>query len=171
VLSVAKNKKRRLKMSQEHKLNIGDKAPEFCLPDQEDRQVCLKEYEGRWVVLYFYPRDNTPGCTVEAVDFTAVKKELETMNAVVLGVSPDSSKSHRNFIAKKELTITLLSDPEHRVIEMYGAWQLKKNYGREFYGVVRSTFLIDPGGRIAHLWPNVKAKGHAEAVKEKLKEI
>jgi len=158
-------------MSNENKLNVGDNAPGFCLPDQEDGDVCLKDFKGKWVVLYFYPKDNTPGCTVEAVDFTGIKSGLEAMDTVVLGVSPDSTKSHRNFISKQELTITLLSDPGHKVIELYGAWQLKKNYGKEYYGVVRSTFLIDPGGKIAHAWTNVKANGHAEAVKQKLEAL
>ena len=158
-------------MSKENKLNVGDNAPGFCLPDQEDGDVCLKDFKGKWVVLYFYPKDNTPGCTVEAVDFTGIKADLEAMDTVVLGVSPDSTKSHRNFISNQELTITLLSDPGHKVIELYGAWQLKKNYGKEYYGVVRSTFLIDPGGKIAHAWTNVKANGHAEAVKQKLEKL
>lgn len=158
-------------MSNENKLNAGDNAPDFCLSNQEDGDVCLKDFKGKWVVLYFYPKDNTPGCTIEAVDFSGIKGDLEEMNTVVLGVSPDSTKSHRNFISKKELTITLLSDPEHKVIESYGAWQLKKNYGKEYYGVVRSTFLIDPEGKIAHAWHTVKAKGHAEAVKQKLEEL
>lgn len=158
-------------MSKENKLNVGDNAPGFCLPDQEDGDVCLKDFKGKWVVLYFYPKDNTPGCSIEAVDFTGIKADLEAMDTVVLGVSPDSTKSHRNFISKKELTITLLSDPGHKVIELYGAWQLKKNYGKEYYGVVRSTFLIGPGGKIAHVWPTVKANGHAEAVKQKLEEL
>jgi peroxiredoxin Q/BCP len=158
-------------MNKENKLNTGDIAPDFCLPDEQDGDVCLKNFKGKWVVLYFYPKDNTSGCTLEAMDFTAVKDDLESMGAVILGVSPDSTKSHRNFISNKSLTIPLLSDPEHKVIEQYGAWQLKKNYGKEYYGVVRSTFLINPDGTIAHAWPNVKVKGHAEAVKETLQSL
>jgi len=154
-----------------NKVNIGDRAPGLSLKDQRDREVSLKHYAGKWVVLYFYPRDNTSGCTLEAVEFTGLEKEFEQLNAVILGVSPDSCQSHRNFIDKKSLTITLLSDPEHRVIETYGAWQLKKNYGREYHGVVRSTFLIDPEGNIAFAWPKVKARGHAAAVKEKLQQL
>lgn len=152
-------------------LKTGDNAPVFRLTDQDDQEVGLEDFKGKWVVLYFYPKDNTPGCTVEAVDFTGLKDELEALDTVVLGVSPDSTKSHRNFIAKKELTIRLLSDPDHKVIEQYGAWRLKKNYGREYYGVARSTYLIDPEGNIAHPWANVKAKGHAEAVKTKIEEL
>ena len=152
-------------------MNIGDKAPDFSLENQAGENISLKQFEGKWVILYFYPKDNTTGCTLEAVEFTALKEELEKMNAVILGVSPDSVKSHYNFIGKKELGITLLSDPGHQVIEAYGAWQLKKNYGREYYGVVRSTVLIDPRGKIAYIWPKVKAKGHADMVKAKLEEI
>jgi len=158
-------------MNQPKQLQTGDKAPEFCLPDQEDKNTCLSDYKGQWVVLYFYPRDNTSGCTVEAIDFTTAKKDLEAKNTVILGVSPDSVKSHQNFIAQKELTITLLSDPRHEVMEKYGVWQLKKMYGKESYGVVRSTFIIDPQGNIAFAWVNVKAGGHVEKVVRKLAEL
>lgn len=158
-------------MGETKNLQIGDNAPAFCLPDQDGKETCLSDYKGKWVVLYFYPKDNTPGCTVEAIDFTAVKKDLEAKNTVILGVSRDPVKSHQNFIAKQELTITLLSDPEHKVIEAYGAWQLKKMYGKESYGIVRSTFLIDPEGKIVFTWPNVKAKGHVEKVVQKLAEL
>ena len=155
----------------EKTLQTGDQAPVFCLSDQEGKETCLADYQGRWVVLYFYPKDNTPGCTIEAIDFTAVKKDLEAKNTVILGVSPDSGKSHQNFIAKQGLTITLLSDPDREVLEAYGAWQLKKMYGKESWGVVRSTFLIDPQGKIAFAWPTVKAKGHAEKVVQKIAEL
>lgn len=158
-------------MNKSSDLKIGDKAPGFCLPDQDDKETCLADYKGKWVVLYFYPKDNTSGCTLEAVDFTTVKKDLEAKNTVVLGVSRDSIKSHQNFIAKQQLTITLLSDPDHKVIEAYGAWQLKKMYGKESYGIVRSTFLIDPAGKIAFAWPTVKAKGHVEKVVRKIEEL
>lgn len=158
-------------MSESVKLNSGDRAPGFILLDQDDNEVSLEQLKGKWVVLYFYPKDNTPGCTVEAIDFTGFKAELEEKNAVVLGVSPDSTKSHRNFISKKSLTITLLSDPDHIALQKYGAWGLKKNYGKEYFGVIRSTFLIDPQGNIANAWYNVKAKGHAEKVLAKLGEL
>lgn len=152
-------------------MNIGEKAPEWTLQDQDENEIKLSDFKGKWVIFYFYPKDNTAGCTVEAVDFTAAKADLEAKNAVILGVSPDSAKSHRNFIDKKELTITLLSDPDHTVMEQYGVWQLKKNYGREYYGVVRTTFLIDPEGNLAFAWNKVKAKGHVEKVAEKLAEL
>ncbi len=149
----------------------GEEAPDFCLPNQDGDEVCLKDFRGRWVVLYFYPKDNTSGCTREATDFTARKGEFEELGAVILGASPDSVKSHANFIVKKGLGLTLLSDPEHEVLGKYGAWQLKKRYGREYMGVVRSTFLIDPEGKIAHAWRNVRVNGHVDAVLEKLREF
>jgi peroxiredoxin Q/BCP len=152
-------------------LKAGDKAPEFCLPNQDEVEICLRDLTGKWVVLYFYPKDNTPGCTTEACDFTAALPDFEGLDAVILGVSPDSPKKHRNFIEKKDLKITLLSDEDKEVCQKYGVWQLKKNYGREYMGVVRSTFLIDPDGKIAHVWSKVKVKGHVEEVKEKLKEL
>ena len=142
----------------------GDAAPEFCLPQSEGKQVCLRDLRGKWVVLYFYPKDNTSGCTKEAQEFTRLKSKFEGMGAVIIGISPDSIESHRKFRERHALTITLLSDEEHQVLEAYGVWQLKRMYGREYRGVVRSTFLIDPEGRIAEVWTKVKVKGHAEAV-------
>jgi peroxiredoxin Q/BCP len=149
-------------------LNVGDTVPDFCLPNQDEEEICLRDIKGRWIVLYFYPKDNTPGCTTEACDFTAALPDFEGLNAIVLGVSPDSPKKHRNFIEKKELKITLLSDEEKEVCEMFGVWQLKKNYGREYMGVVRSTFIIDPDGKIAAKWEKVRVKGHVDEVKAKL---
>jgi peroxiredoxin Q/BCP len=146
-------------------------APEFCLPDQDGNQVCLKDFSGKWVVLYFYPKDMTKGCTLEAIDFSSALPEFNQMNAVILGVSPDSVERHQKFRAKEDLKVTLLSDPDHTVLEQYGVWQLKKMYGREYYGVVRSTFLINPETMIVHSWPKVRVKGHVEAVKTKLHEL
>ncbi|MDH4211136.1 MAG: thioredoxin-dependent thiol peroxidase [candidate division WOR-3 bacterium] len=148
------------------KLKVGDKAPEFCLPDANNKKVCIDEFRGRWLVLYFYPRDNTSGCTKEAVDFTANVKDFKKMNAAVVGVSPDSVTSHMNFISKHDLEVILLSDPEHKVLEEYGVWQKKSMYGREYYGVVRTTFVIDPKGKIKQKWEKVKVAGHADAVKD-----
>ncbi len=153
------------------KLEIGEKAPEFCLPNQDGEEVCLNNYKGKWVVLYFYPKDNTSGCTREAKDFTEHLHDFEKLGAVVLGVSPDSVESHKKFREKHSLKVTLLSDPEHKVLEAYGAWGLKKRYGKEYYGVIRSTFIIDPEGKIAYRWYNVRVNGHVEKVKEKLKEL
>jgi len=145
-------------------LKTGDAAPEFCLHNSEAREVCLKGFRGKWVVLYFYPKDNTSGCTKEALEFTELRSKFEGMKAVIIGISPDSAESHRKFREKHALTITLLSDPDHEALEAYGVWQLKRMYGREYHGVVRSTFLIDPEGNIAEAWTKVKVKGHAEAV-------
>jgi peroxiredoxin Q/BCP len=149
----------------------GKKAPAFTLPDQNDKKTKLPDFAGQWVVLYFYPKDNTPGCTTEACEFTDGLKAFEKLNAVVLGVSPDSTASHRKFIEKQNLEITLLSDPERKVLEKYGAFGTKKMYGKEVKGVIRSTFLIDPGGKVAHVWTKVKAAGHAARVREKLEEL
>ena len=152
-------------------VEISKEAPDFCAMDREGNEHCLADYKGRWVVLYFYPKDNTPGCTTEAVDFTPLKGEFETMGAAIIGVSPDSERSHQRFADKHDLTITLLSDPEHQILERYGAWKEKKMYGKSFLGVQRSTVLIDPEGNVAHHWPKVKAKDHAAEVKEKLEEL
>ena len=147
------------------------KAPEFCLPNQDETEICLRDLSGKWVVLYFYPKDNTPGCTTEACDFTNELEEFEDLDAVILGVSPDSPKKHRNFIEKKGLKITLLSDEDKEVLKAYGAWGLKKMYGKEYEGVIRSTFIIDPNGEIVAEWRKVRVKGHVEEVKNKLKEL
>jgi len=152
-------------------LNVGDTVVDFCLPNQDEEEICLRDIKGKWIVLYFYPKDNTPGCTTEACDFTAALPDFEGLNAVVLGVSPDSPKKHRNFIEKKDIKITLLSDEEKELCQIFGVWQLKKNYGREYMGVVRSTFIIDPDGKIAAKWEKVKVKGHVDEVKAKLEEL
>ncbi len=152
-------------------VELGKPAPDFCLLDQDEVQRCLKDYRGKWVVLYFYPKDNTSGCTKEAQGFTAMKEEFEKLGAVILGVSPDSPKSHRNFREKKGITITLLSDPQHQVMEAYGAWGMKKSRGKEKPGVIRSTVLIDPEGLVRFHWSKVKVAGHVEAVLEKLREL
>jgi len=152
-------------------LNVGDTVPDFCLPNQDEEEICLRDIKGRWIVLYFYPKDNTPGCTTEACDFTEALPDFESLNAIVLGVSPDSPKKHRNFIEKKGLKITLLADEEKELCQMFGVWQLKKNYGREYMGVVRSTFIIDPDGKIAAKWEKVRVKGHVDEVKKRLEEL
>ena len=152
-------------------LETGEKAAPFSLPDHDGSQVSLGDFEGSWLVLYFYPKDNTPGCTTEACDFTESIEDFKGLEARVVGVSPDSARSHSNFIEKHKLAITLLSDPEHKVIEAYGAWQKKKMYGREYWGVQRSTVLIDPQGTLAYHWPKVSVKGHVSEVKDKLAEL
>lgn len=146
-------------------------APEFCLPNQDDVEICLRDLKGKWIVLYFYPKDNTPGCTTEACDFSEAAPDFSSLNAVILGVSADSTAKHRNFIEKKDLSITLLSDESKGMLEEYGVWSLKKNYGKEYMGIVRSTLIIDPKGVVKALWKNVKVKDHARIVKEKLEEL
>jgi peroxiredoxin Q/BCP len=133
--------------------------------------VCLGDYRGKWVVLYFYPKDNSKTCTIEAVDFTNKLKQFEELDTIVIGVSPDSVKSHKNFSTKHDLNFILLSDPEHEVLEKYGVWKLKKMYGREYMGVERSTFIIDPEGKISAEWRKVRVKGHVEAVKQRIVEL
>ena len=152
-------------------LETGQKAPEFCLSNQDKVEICLRDLKGKWVILYFYPKDLTPGYTTEACEFTEAMPRFEELDAVILGVSPDSPEKHRKFIEKKELKITLLSDENKEVLKAYGAWGLKKMYGKEYEGVIRSTFLIDPDGNIAAVWPKVRVKGHVEAVKQKLEEL
>jgi thioredoxin-dependent peroxiredoxin len=152
-------------------LAVGKKAPDFALDNQNDETIRLRDLNGSWVVLYFYPKDDTPGCTVEACDFTSGLKGFEKLNATVLGCSPDSTESHRRFIAKHKLKIDLLSDPERETLLKYGAWGEKQMYGRVTQGVLRSTVIIDPAGKVAHHWPKVSAQGHAAAVREKLKEL
>jgi thioredoxin-dependent peroxiredoxin len=150
---------------------VGKKAPDFATKNQNDQLVRLGDLLGKWVVLYFYPKDDTPGCTVEACDFTSGLKDFEKLNAVVLGCSPDSTESHRRFIAKHKLTVGLLSDPDRRLLKDYGSWGEKNTYGRVTEGVIRSTVIIDPKGNVAHHWPKVSAKGHAEEVRDVLGEL
>ncbi|EDM23501.1 thioredoxin-dependent thiol peroxidase [Caminibacter mediatlanticus] len=147
------------------------KASDFCLPNQDGVEICLRDLKGKWVILYFYPKDNTPGCTTEAKEFSELIDEFEKLGAVVIGVSPDSPKKHCNFIEKHGLKITLLSDEEKKVLKEYGAWGKKKNYGREYEGVIRSTFIIDPEGNIVKEFRNVRAKDHATKVLEELKKL
>ncbi|HLP90647.1 MAG TPA: thioredoxin-dependent thiol peroxidase [Nostocaceae cyanobacterium] len=149
----------------------GQLAPDFSTPNQNGDLVTLANFKGQWLVLYFYPKDDTPGCTTEAKDFTELSSEFDKLGAKIVGVSPDSGKAHCKFIAKHELSITLLSDPEHQLIETYGGWRLKKFMGKEYMGVARSTFLISPEQNIAYVWADVKAKGHAQQVLKKLQEL
>jgi peroxiredoxin Q/BCP len=153
------------------KIEEGGKAPGFKLPDQDGTLVSLSDYEGKWVVLYFYPKDDTPGCTTEACEFTAGIADFKGLSAEVLGCSPDSPETHRKFISKYDLGVRLLSDPDHGVMEIYGAWGEKNLYGRVTVGVIRSTVIIDPEGRVAHRWKRVKARGHAEKVRERLQKL
>ena len=153
------------------KIEVGKKAPAFTLQDEAGEKVKLSDFAGQWVVLYFYPKDDTPGCTVEACEFTAGLSGFEKLDATVFGCSRDTPESHRKFIAKYKLKVKLLSDPDHEVMDKYGAWGEKSNYGKTSMGVIRSTTLIDPEGKVAYRWPTVKAAGHAEQVAEKLAEL
>ena len=153
------------------KLQKGDIAPDFCLKDQDEEMICLKDFKGRNVVLYFYPKDNTPGCSLEAMTFTRYKDEFEKYNTTILGVSKDSCASHKKFIENKDLNITLISDSEKEIQEKYGVWRLKKFMGKEFMGTIRSTFLIDSNGMIRKVWDNVKVKGHVEEVLVEVKSL
>ena len=150
-------------------LNIGDKAPEFNLPDKDGNMVKLSDFKGKKVVLYFYPKDNTPGCTRQACAFRNVMDVYENMGVKVIGVSKDSQKAHTNFTEKHELNFTLLSDPELEAIQAYGVWQEKKNYGKVSMGVVRSTFVIDEDGVIEKVYPKAKPDTNAEEILTYLK--
>ena len=148
----------------------GDTAPDVALPDETGTVHNLADQRGRWTVLYFYPEDDTPGCTTEACQFRDLNETYADTGADVWGVSPDNGTSHRRFREKFDLPFTLLSDVDHGVAERYGAWQEKNNYGKKYWGIVRSSYLIDPDGRVARAWPRVKADGHAAEVLAALEE-
>lgn len=141
-------------------LQEGQSAPEFTLPDQNGKTWSLAELRGKNVVVYFYPKDDTPGCTVEACGFRDLYRDLEDAGAVVIGLSPDDTASHRRFADKFQLPFTLLADADHRTAEAYGAWGEKNNYGKKYMGILRSTFLIDPRGTVKKVWPKVSPEGH-----------
>ena len=149
-------------------LNIGDQAPAFTLSDKDGSSVSLSDFLGKKVALYFYPRDNTPGCTRQACAFAGAYQGFKDLNAVVIGVSKDSAASHQKFADKYELPFILLSDPELQAIQAYGVWQEKKNYGKVSMGVVRSTFIIDEQGRIEKVMPKVKPDTNAAEILEYL---
>ncbi|MEM7726722.1 MAG: thioredoxin-dependent thiol peroxidase [Cyanobacteria bacterium P01_A01_bin.45] len=149
----------------------GEKAPSFTINNQDGEAVSLKDFQDKWLVLYFYPKDNTPGCTTEAQDFSTYKQEFADLDTEIVGVSTDSEESHRKFIDKRDLSINLLSDPEHEVADAYRIWRLKKFMGKEYMGIERSTFLIQPDQIVAHSWFKVRTKGHAETVLNKLKDL
>ena len=149
-------------------LEIGTKAPDFTLPDQNGEMRSLADYKGQKVILYFYPKDNTAGCTKQACGFAERYPQIQEKGAVVLGVSKDSVKSHKNFEEKYSLPFTLLSDPEHKVLEMYGAWGEKKNYGKVSMGTIRTTYLIDEEGTIIKAMGKVKAADNPAQMLEAL---
>lgn len=145
-------------------LKIGDLAPDFELSDQFGDTHRLSAYRGKKVILYFYPKDDTPGCTTEACSFRDSYADFRKLGTIILGVSADSSKSHAKFQEKYSLPFTLLSDTEHKVCEMYGVWQLKKYMGKEYFGIVRTTYLIDEDGKIISIFLKVKPENHAQEI-------
>ncbi|MGA9838326.1 MAG: thioredoxin-dependent thiol peroxidase [Gemmatimonadaceae bacterium] len=152
-------------------LTIGKAAPAFTLETDTGETLSLKDLKGTPVVLYFYPKDDTSGCTVEACEFRDVFPKFKKSKAVIVGVSPDPVKSHEKFKAKYHLPFTLLADPDHAVAERYGVWKEKSMYGRKYMGIERTTFIINAAGKVARVFPKVKPKGHAEEVHAALAEL
>ena len=150
---------------------VGQKAPDFNLQDENGELVSLSTFNDKNIILYFYPKDSTPGCTKESSAFSGLKDEFESLDTVVLGASKDSLKKHQNFIKKYDLTVKLLVDDEGTLCEDYGVWVMKKLYGREFMGIERATFLIGKDGAIKNIWRKVKVNGHAEEVLEVVKAL
>jgi peroxiredoxin Q/BCP len=149
-------------------VETGSKAPAFALKDQQGQLHRLSEYAGQWVVLYFYPKDNTSGCTKQACGFRDQLPDFTGADAVVLGVSPDDEKSHGKFATKFDLPFTLLADPDHDALNKYGVWQEKSMYGRKYMGVVRTTYLINPKGKVVQRWDKVKVAKHVQEVLDAL---
>jgi thioredoxin-dependent peroxiredoxin len=152
------------KKGQDMAMEIGDLAPDFNLPDESGELVSLDSYRGRQVVLYFYPKDDTSGCTIEAKDFSCLIDDFNKLNTAVIGMSPDNAKSHAKFRTKHELSVTLIADEQKTALQAYDVWKEKSMYGRKYMGVERSTFLIDADGKIKNIWRNVKVPAHAEMV-------
>ncbi|MBU9710197.1 thioredoxin-dependent thiol peroxidase [Evansella tamaricis] len=151
-------------------VEVGAKVPEMTLPANGGKNVSLSDYKGKFIVLYFYPKDMTPGCTTEACDFRDQHENFNDLNAVILGVSPDPVDRHEKFIDKHGLPFELLADEDHQLAEAFGVWKLKKNFGKEYMGIERSTFVIDPDGKVIKEWRKVKVKGHVEEALEFLRE-
>ncbi len=145
-------------------LESGSKAPAFTLPTDEDGKIALKDMAGKKLVLFFYPKDDTPGCTKEAIGFSEVLEEFERVNTKVVGISKDTISKHAKFREKHDLSVTLASDEEGKIIEKYGAWVEKNMYGRKYMGIERSTFLIDETGKIQEIWRKVRVPGHVDKV-------
>jgi len=150
-------------------LSIGDKAPDFTMPSDGGGSVSLSDFKERYLVLYFYPKDDTPGCTKEAIGFTESKSEFDTLNASILGVSKDTPAKHDKFIAKHDLKVGLGSDESGEMIESYGVWVEKNMYGKKYMGIERATYLIGPDGHILEIWRKVRVKNHVETVLTALK--
>ena len=151
-------------------LSVGDKAPNFSMPSDNDGTVSLSDYKGRFLVLYFYPKDDTPGCTKEALGFSQMKGEFDKFGADILGISQDTAAKHDKFIAKHGLSVQLGSDEDGKMIETYGVWVEKNMYGKKYMGIERATYLIDPDGKILEIWRKVRVKNHVEAVLTALKQ-
>jgi peroxiredoxin Q/BCP len=151
-------------------VKVNDKAPEFTLPDQNGKEVSLKDFRGQYVVLYFYPRADTPGCTVEACEFRDSYRKIQNTGAVILGISPDQPKAQKKFEEKYKLPFTLLGDADKKVCNAFGVIQEKNMYGKKVMGVARTTFIIGPDGKIKYIFEKVKPQGHAEEVLDYLKE-
>lgn len=154
------------------KVKPGDRAPQFTLTDEKGNKVALKDFKGdKAVVLYFYPKDMTSGCTAEAQSFRDIKGKFTRAGAVILGVSPDSAESHQKFCTKEKLNFPLLVDEGHKVASAYGVWKKKSMYGKSYYGIERTTFLIGKSGKVAQVWPKVKVEGHADEVLQAVKAL
>lgn len=153
------------------KLAIGSNAPDFTLPGDSGTSISLADYKGQYVVLYFYPKDDTPGCTAESCDFRDNFKNFEKLNTAIIGLSKDSVKSHDKFKAKHELNFPLASDEDGKVCEAYEVWKEKSMYGKKYMGIERSTFLIDPKGKIVSMWRNVKVSGHVDEIKNSIQSM
>ncbi|WP_339229106.1 thioredoxin-dependent thiol peroxidase [Oceanobacillus sp. FSL K6-2867] len=151
-------------------VEIGKQVEDFTLPSQSGEQVSLSDLKGKHVVLYFYPKDMTPGCTTEACDFRDQHESFAELDAVIIGISPDPAESHQKFINKHELPFLLLADEDHKIAEMFDVWKLKKNFGKEYYGIERSTFIIDKEGKLQKEFRKVRVKGHVEEALEFIKE-
>lgn len=158
-------------MTQDTKLKIGDKAPDFVVEIDEGQKISLQDLAGKFVILYFYPKDNTPGCTLEAQQFNQLLAEFEQLNAKIIGVSKDNLASHAKFKNLFNLNFDLAADSDCRLCQAYGVWVEKSMFGKKYMGIERATFLINPAGKIAYIWPKVKVTEHASSVLAKLREI
>ena len=145
-------------------LEVGSKAPDFSRAADGDRQISLADYAGKKLVIYFYPKDDTPGCTTEAIEFNAQAGAFAAANTEIVGVSADSVEKHEKFKTKHNLGVTLLSDPDQKMLEAYGVWVEKNMYGKKYMGIERATFLVGEDGKILHIWRKVRVKGHVDAV-------
>lgn len=155
----------------DYRLNVGDAAPDIDLPTWPEGTLKLSDYRGQWVIVYFYPKDSTPGCTTESCEFRDALPDFTTANAKIVGVSRDSVKSHSNFITKQSLNFPLISDSEEALCKAFDVMQLKQNYGKEYMGIERSTFIINPEGNVAEVWRKVRVKEHVATVLEALKAL